>query len=74
MVWAEKVMGRSGHGPKWLWAEMTGQYMAGPRPQLISLYSLIIFVMPPTFLTDIAGFVLKLFCKLAGHARCFNQV
>ena len=22
MVWAEKVMGRSGHGPKWSWAEM----------------------------------------------------
>ena len=23
MVWAEMVMGRNGHGPKWLWAEMT---------------------------------------------------
>ena len=30
--------------------------------------------MPPTFLTDIAGFVLKLFCKLAGHASCFKNV
>ena len=23
MVWAEMVMGRNSHGPKWLWAEMT---------------------------------------------------
>ena len=23
MVWAEMVMGRNGHGSKWLWAEMT---------------------------------------------------
>ena len=23
MVWAEMVMGQNGHGPKWLWAEMT---------------------------------------------------
>ena len=23
MVWAEMVMDRNGHGPKWLWAEMT---------------------------------------------------
>ena len=23
MVWAEMVMGRNGHGPEWLWAEMT---------------------------------------------------
>ena len=23
MVWAEMVMGRNGHGPIWLWAEMT---------------------------------------------------
>ena len=23
MVWVEMVMGRNGHGPKWLWAEMT---------------------------------------------------
>ena len=22
-LWAEMVMGRNGHGPKWLWAEMT---------------------------------------------------
>ena len=29
MVWAEKVMGRSGHGPKWLWAEMTYEYCTG---------------------------------------------
>ena len=21
--WAEMIMGRNGHGPKWLWAEMT---------------------------------------------------
>ena len=26
MVWAEKVMGRNGHGPKWLWAEMTSDH------------------------------------------------
>ena len=22
-LWAEMVMGRNGHGPKWLWAKMT---------------------------------------------------
>ena len=27
MVWAEMVMGRNGHGPKWLWAEMTSDRM-----------------------------------------------
>ena len=26
MVWAEMVMGRNGHGPKWLWAEMTSNW------------------------------------------------
>ena len=26
MVWAEMVMGRNGHGPKWLWAEMTSDH------------------------------------------------
>ena len=28
MVWAEMVMGRNGHGPKWLWAEMTSDLPA----------------------------------------------
>ena len=28
MVWAEMVMGRNGHGPKWLWAEMTSDRLA----------------------------------------------
>ena len=23
ILWAEMVMGLNGHGPKWLWAEMT---------------------------------------------------
>ena len=23
IIWAEMVMGRTGHWPKWLWAEMT---------------------------------------------------
>ena len=32
MVWAEMVMGRNGHGPKWLWAEMTSD-----RPDLSRL-------------------------------------
>ena len=27
MVWAEMVMGRNGHGPKWLWAEMTSDQL-----------------------------------------------
>ena len=28
MVWAEMVMGRNGHGPKWLWAEMTSDHIS----------------------------------------------
>ena len=32
MVWAEMVMGRNGHGPKWLWAEMTrNRYTDKPK-------------------------------------------
>ena len=27
MVWAEMVMGRNGHGSKWLWAEMTSDLL-----------------------------------------------
>ena len=31
MVWAEMVMDRNGHGPKWLWAEMTSDQQIAQR-------------------------------------------
>ena len=33
-VWAEMVMGRNGHGPKWLWAEMTSDLAQHERASL----------------------------------------
>ena len=32
ILWAEMVMGRNGHGPKWLWAEMTRNLYGSRRP------------------------------------------
>ena len=49
MVWAEMVMGRNGHGPKWLWAEMTSDRLFDKSVFLLSFFIL------PYALTDILG-------------------
>ena len=38
MVWAEMVMGRNGHGPNWLWAEMTRNRDVVPVGVPVRLY------------------------------------
>ena len=46
MVWAEMVMGRNGHGPKWLWAEMTSDRFGPDHFGLDNIKG--VFVFPKT--------------------------
>ena len=42
MVWAEMVMGRNGHWPKWLWAEVPSDLIERQAVALLQVHERVI--------------------------------
>ena len=68
MVWAEMAMGRNGHGPKWLWAEMTSDRANGNGSVRSKSMG------PIQFAKEISNTAYALASILAGTARqCYEK-